>query len=76
MNTERVIRMLAGTFIILSILFFSRQSGISLDQPSWLWFTMFVGANLFQSGFTRWCLMEKLLLRLGVRPGSACASCS
>jgi hypothetical protein len=30
-------------------------------NPNWLWFTAFVGANLFQSGITRWCLMEDIL---------------
>jgi hypothetical protein len=33
---------------------------------NWYWFTAFVGANLFQSGFTKWCLMEDILRRLGV----------
>ena len=42
-------------------------------NPNWLWFTAFVGANLFQSGITRWCLMEKILQKLGVG-GSCCAS--
>ncbi len=35
-------------------------------SPYWLWFTAFVGANLFQSALTRWCLMENILRRLGV----------
>ncbi|MCB0275221.1 MAG: DUF2892 domain-containing protein [Calditrichaeota bacterium] len=34
--------------------------------PNWLWFTVFVGANLFQSGFTKWCLMEIILKKIGV----------
>ena len=33
---------------------------------NWYWFTTFVGANLFQSGFTKWCLMEDILHKLGV----------
>ncbi|HYR00263.1 MAG TPA: DUF2892 domain-containing protein [Casimicrobiaceae bacterium] len=37
-------------------------------NANWLWFTAFVGANLFQSGFTGWCLLERILLKLGVRP--------
>ena len=36
----------------------------------WLAFTAFVGANLLQSGLTRWCLMESILRRLGVQPGN------
>jgi len=34
----------------------------------WLWFTAFVGLNLFQSALTRWCLMEQILEKLGVPP--------
>jgi hypothetical protein len=35
----------------------------------WLWFTAFVGANLLLSGITRFCLLEAILVRLGVRKG-------
>ena len=35
----------------------------------WLWFTLFVGANLFQSGITNWCLMDRIPTRLGVPQG-------
>ena len=38
-------------------------------SSNWLWFTVFVGANLFQSGFTRFCLLETLLKRAGVTQG-------
>jgi len=40
-----------------------------LHSPYWLLFTAFVGANLFQSALTRWCLMEDILRKLGVREG-------
>lgn len=66
MRMERIIRAIAGTFILLSLVlahFFS---------PYWLWFTAFVGANLLQSAFTNWCLMEIILKKAGV--GGACAS--
>jgi hypothetical protein len=75
MTTERVIRIIAGTMIMVSVYLYSRQSGAALNTPSWLWLTLFVGANLFQSGFTRWCLMEKILIKLGVKPGGACGTC-
>jgi len=75
MTTERVIRIVAGAFIMLSIIFSSIYNSVQLAEPTWLWFTLFVGANLFQSGFTRWCLMEKILIRLGVKPGGACGTC-
>jgi hypothetical protein len=69
MNTERLIRIIAGSFILLSLAFAARFNGVDLASPGWLWFTAFVGANLLQSGFTRWCLMEKILLKLGVKSG-------
>lgn len=59
MTLEHMIRIIAGTFILVSL-----ALGIWVN-PNWFWFTAFVGANLFQSGFTKWCLMEKILLRLG-----------
>ncbi len=55
------IRAIAGTFIIASLLLTHYVS------PNWMWFTAFVGVNLFQSAFTKWCLMEKILGKLGVK---------
>ncbi|MFQ5519482.1 MAG: DUF2892 domain-containing protein [Mariprofundus sp.] len=75
MTTERVIRIIAGFFIMLSVFLSSLYNGTVLNEPTWLWFTLFVGANLFQSGFTRWCLMEKILIRAAVKPGGTCGSC-
>jgi len=70
MNTERLIRIIAGGFILLSLAFAARFNGVDLvSGPTWLWVTAFVGANLLQSGFTRWCLMEKILLKLGIKSG-------
>jgi DUF2892 family protein len=60
MSTERWIRLIAGTFVMASI-------ALSyLHSPYWLLFTLFVGANLFQSALTRWCLMEDILGKLGI----------
>ncbi len=69
MTIQRAIRIIAGTFIILSIYLSSLYNGVVLNEPTWLWFTLFVGANLFQSGFTQWCLMEKILAKLGLKHG-------
>jgi hypothetical protein len=66
MTLERYIRIIAGSFILISL---ALAHWVSLY---WLWFTAFVGANLFQSGFTRWCLMEDILKKLGVARGSCC----
>jgi hypothetical protein len=70
MTTERLIRIIAGGFILLSLALAHVYNGVDLlSGPSWLWFTAFVGANLLQSGFTRWCLMEKFLKWGGVKSG-------
>ncbi len=57
---------------MLSIFLSALFNDVKLEEPTWLWFTLFVGVNLFQSGFTRWCLMEKILIKLGVKPGGSC----
>ncbi len=62
MCMERWIRLIAGTFVLVSL-------GLAhFHSPYWLWFTAFVGANLFQSALTRWCLMEDILRKVGVPP--------
>jgi hypothetical protein len=65
MNTNRMIRVIAGAFVMASLALGAPGSPLFVSEY-WLWFTAFVGANLFQSGFTRWCLMETFLTRLGV----------
>jgi hypothetical protein len=60
MNTERIVRIVAGMLILISVVL------SHLHRPAWLLLTLFVGANLFQSGFTRWCLMEDFLAMAGV----------
>ncbi|MEY4278231.1 MAG: hypothetical protein RL377_235 [Bacteroidota bacterium] len=57
---DRYIRAIAGVFIILSVLM------AYFVNINWIWFTLFVGANLLQSSFTKWCLMEDILRALGV----------
>ena len=65
MTIERALRLIAGTFVILSLLL-----GMYVNS-AFLWFTMFVGANLFQSGFTNWCPMMVLLRRIGLHDDTA-----
>lgn len=60
MIVERWIRLIAGSFVLISLAL------AHWVNPNWLWFTAFVGANLFQSALTRWCLMEDILIKLGV----------
>lgn len=68
MTTERLIRIIAGAFVLLSLALGIPASPIFHSQW-WLAFTAFVGVNLFQSGITRWCLMEDILSKLGVKRG-------
>lgn len=58
---NRYIRAIAGTFIIISVLL------AIYVNINWLWFTVFVGANLLQSSFTKWCLMEDILRKIGIK---------
>lgn len=55
MTLENTIRAIAGTFILLSV-----SLGYFVS-PFWFLFTAFVGVNLIQSSFTKWCLMERIL---------------
>jgi len=68
MTTWQIVRVVAGIFVLLSLALGTPGSPVFVSQW-WLAFTAFVGANLLQSGLTRWCLMESLLRKLGVEPG-------
>ncbi len=57
---ERIVRAVAGTFILLSLL-------LALTvNINWLYFTGFVGLNMLQSSITKWCLLNDILTKLGV----------
>ncbi len=61
MTTERYVRLFAGSMILISLalaVFFSDW---------WLLLTCFVGLNLFQSAITKWCLLEDILKKFGVK---------
>ncbi|MCB6183839.1 DUF2892 domain-containing protein [Leeia sp. TBRC 13508] len=66
MNVERMIRIFAGVFILLSLGLGVAGSPLFVSAK-WLWFTAFVGFNLFQSGITRFCPLEIILKRLGAK---------
>lgn len=61
MNSQDMTHVTAGVFIIISTLL-----GLALS-PWWFAMTLFVGANLFQYGFSKWCLMQKLYQKLGFK---------
>jgi hypothetical protein len=52
---NRIVRGIAGSFILISLLL------ATYVNQNWLWFTVFVGANLLQSSLTKWCLMDTIL---------------
>ncbi len=66
MTTHRIVRIVAGFFVLISLLLGVEASPL-FHNPNWLWFTAFVGANLFQSGFTQFCPLEMILKKLGVQ---------
>jgi len=59
---DRILRGIAGFFILASLLL------AHYVNINWLWFTAFVGLNLFQSAFTNWCPMMAILRKAGVKP--------
>ena len=61
MTVERALRLIAGALVTLSVLL-----GMFVNER-FLWFTLFVGLNLFQSAFTNWCPMMAILRRGGLR---------
>ena len=65
MNTNRMVRIIAGSFVLISLALGVQGSPLFVSA-NFLWFTAFVGANLLQSGFTRFCLMDIILRKLGV----------
>ena len=60
MTVERALRLIAGAFVALSVLL-----GVYVNV-NFLWFTLFVGVNLFQSAFTNWCPMMVILRKAGL----------
>ena len=70
MNAERIIRIVAGSFILLSLLLGVEASPIFVSNY-FLLFTAFVGLNLFQSGFTKLCPLNNILAKFGIK----CATC-
>jgi len=70
MSTERIVRIFAGAVVLLSLALGAPGSPFFV-HPYWLWLTAFVGANLFQSGITRFCPLEIALRRMGFKPAGA-----
>ena len=65
MSIERVVFAVAGFFVVLSVVLSHYHS------PNWLYFTGFVGLNLFQSAFTGFCPLALILKSVGLKTGEA-----
>ena len=68
MNVERAIRIMAGSFVFISIVLGVDASPLFISKH-FLWLAVFVGANLFQSGFTRFCPAEMIMMKCGLKKG-------
>lgn len=65
MSIDRIVLAVAGLFIMISVAL------AHYHHPYWLFFTAFVGLNLFQSAFTGFCPMATILKKAGKKPGAA-----
>lgn len=65
MSIDRIVFAFAGAAILISLVL------SQVHHPYWLWFTAFVGANLFQSAFTGFCPLASILKKMGVQSGAA-----
>jgi hypothetical protein len=72
MTVDNFVHVFAGTFILLSLALGVQASPI-FHSSYWLWFTAFVGANLFQFGFSGFCPLGLILKKLGGKESCATA---
>jgi len=72
MNIENIIRLFAGTVVLVSLALGAAPRPL-FHSAHWLWLTAFVGFNLLQSSFTRLCPLETVLRKVGLKSsGAAC----
>ena len=76
MTVNRAVSVFAGFMIMLSLALAHISGQINLIQMGWLWFTAFVGANLFQMGFTGFCPAAKIMKALGLHDSDSCGTSS
>lgn len=65
MSIERIVLVFAGSMILLSLAL------THYHDPNWVWLTVFVGANMLQASFTKFCPLAIILKKLGAKPGEA-----
>jgi hypothetical protein len=68
MNAERIVRIVAGSFVLLSLSLGAEASPLFVSKY-FLLFTAFVGLNLLQSGFTKFCPLDSILAKCGIKGG-------
>jgi hypothetical protein len=61
MNINQGLRLVAGIMILVSLAL------TYFVHANWMYFTMFIAANLIQSAFTSWCPMMTIMRKLGVK---------
>ncbi len=67
MTVDRVVRLMAGMMVLVSIAL------TNYVDPNWMWLTVFVGFNLMQSGLTNICPLAKILKKIGLSEGTTCS---
>ncbi len=72
LTANQYVRIFAGAFVLISLALGVAASPVFISAH-FLWVTAFVGANLFQSGFTGLCPLENILRKLGVKDSTGCA---
>ena len=72
LTVNQFVRIFAGAFVMISLALGVEGSPLFVNSK-FLWFTAFVGVNLFQSGFTRFCPLENILRKFGVKDSIGCA---
>jgi len=65
MTVDRYVLAFAGILILISLAL------SQVHHPAWLWLTAFVGANMLQAAFTRFCPAAMIFKKLGAKPGEA-----
>ncbi|MDD5301247.1 MAG: DUF2892 domain-containing protein [Gallionella sp.] len=69
MNAERITHIVAGTFVLSSLALGVEDSPLFVSKH-FLWLAVFVGLNLFQSGFTSFCPLTRILNKCGIKDGA------
>lgn len=67
MTTDRIVRIVAGFMILLTLALAHFSGQVDMSKLNWLWLTAFIALNLLQSGFTRFCPLDSICAKMGIR---------